>query len=231
MKLETLSQESLVAMCRAGEEILECYRVLGKANANTVGEILRGQGEFVEWDHYPKGDVYDGETFSQYYYHAHRGERGEHGHFHVFLRRDGMPAGVEPIPNEGTEEWPTGKDAICHLIAISMDDYGFPIRLFTTNRWVTGETWYTASDAISMLDKFLIDHTWPSWATNRWISALVHLYRPQIAELLIERDATLESWRKSHPDGDSLEDRDMEVMSSLNISVEDQLGAIRRLMD
>ena len=217
-------------MQHAGEEILECYRVLGKAKANIVSEILREQGEFIEWDHYPAGDVFDGETYSQYYYHAHRSEGREHGHFHVFLRYGGMPAGVHPVPNKGEEEWPLGKAAICHLIAISMDEYGFPIRLFTTNRWVTGETWYVAKDAIAMLDGFLIDHTWPSWATNRWISAMIKLYRPQIACLLEERDKTVAAWRGAHPNGDPFEDRALELTSSLDISVDTHMESIRRVL-
>lgn len=227
MTLDSLSNEQLTGMLRAGEEILECYRVLAKTNANTVGEILRGQREFVEWDHYPSGDVFDRDTYAQYYYHAHRGDWVEHGHFHVFLRHGGMPRDVVPVLNEGDEDWPTGDDAICHLIGVSMDDYGFPTRLFTTNRWVTGESWYVATDAISMLDSFLIDHTWPSWATNRWISAMVKLYRPQIVDLLLARDKAVDEWRSTHPGKDPFEDRDLEVTSSLDISVERQMDAIR----
>lgn len=229
--LAKLSRKRLSGMLRAGEEIQECYRVLGKTSANTVGEILSGQGEFVEWDHYPKGDVFDRETHSQYYYHAHRGSQNEHGHFHVFVRHGGMPAGVRPALNESDEEWPSGDDAICHLIAISMDVHGFPLRLFTTNRWVTGETWYPAADAIAMLDRFLIDHTWPSWATNRWISAMIRLFRPQIADLILQRDASVAEWRRSHGGEDAFEDRDLEITSSLDIAVEAQTGNIRRALE
>jgi hypothetical protein len=232
MDLGKLSRKRLTEMLRAGEDILECYRVLAKTGANTTGEILRGahggDGEFVEWDHYPAVDVFDQETHSQYYYHAHRGAWNEHGHFHVFVRHGGMPSGVRPVLNDGAEEWPSGTDAICHLIAISMDEYGFPQRLFTTNRWVTGETWYAAADATAMLDRFLIDHTWPSWATNRWISGMVRLFRPRIADLLVARDQAVARWRESHPDGDPFEDRDLEVTSALDISVDDQIAAVRR---
>ena len=86
----------LETMARAGEQILECYRVLEKTGGNVVAEVLRGQGTFYEFDHYPDGDVYDPETHSQFYYHAHR--EGEHGHFHTFLREKGMPADCRPVP-------------------------------------------------------------------------------------------------------------------------------------
>ena len=52
-------------MAKAGNQILECYRVLQKSDANVVGEVLKGHGEFYEWDHYPPGDSYDLETPSQ----------------------------------------------------------------------------------------------------------------------------------------------------------------------
>ncbi len=231
MDLSAYSKDILQSMQRAGQEVIECYRVLGKANANTVGELLRWQGEFVEWSHYPEGDVFDGGTFSQYYYHAHRGDWPEHGHFHIFMRQGGMPQGLDPVPNEGDSEWPSGNDSICHLVAISMDEFGYPTRLFTTNRWVTGETWYDANDAIVMLKNFLIDHTSPSWATNRWISAMAKLYRPQIEDLLLKRDETLKGWRHDHPKSDVFEDRNLEVTSHLEISVDDQIEAIRQALD
>ena len=39
------------AMLAAGREIGECYRVLGKCGLNIVGEVLKGQPPFVEFDH------------------------------------------------------------------------------------------------------------------------------------------------------------------------------------
>ena len=96
----TLSTNNLHKMNLAGEQILECYRVLAKPKANIVGEVIKGQSEFFEWDHHPKGDVYDNETHSQYYYHAHPPEPrlaiygAEHGHFHTFVRPKGMPKAV-----------------------------------------------------------------------------------------------------------------------------------------
>lgn len=173
-----LTRSQLENMAQAGAQIIECYRVLRKAGLNIVGEILKGQGEFYELEHYPKEDVYDWETHSQYFYHAHRGNTEENGHFHIFLRQSGMPAGILPIPYEGEEAWPAGENALSHLIAISMDSYGFPIGLFATNRWVTGEAWYKAEDVIAMLDCFKIDHAYPSWPVNLWVSAMLTLFRP-----------------------------------------------------
>ena len=171
-------------MLAAGQEVYECNRVLHKVSANVVSEVINTGETFYEWDHYPDGDVYDDETHSQYYYHAHRPEGGEHGHFHIFQRRKGIPTEIQPVANDSDEEWPDDDDNICHLIAIAMDNKGFPITLFTTNRWVTGENWYKADDVISLLDSFDIDHAWPSWPTNRWITAMVKFFRPQIEQLI-----------------------------------------------
>ena len=213
-------------MRRAGEEIRECHRVLEKGGLNVVGEILRGQGEFVEFDHYPADDVFDADSHAQYYYHAHRGTVGEHGHFHTFLRAPGMPAGMAPVPHAGAEPWPQGEEALSHLVAIAMDDYGYPTGLFTVNRWVTGDAWYAADDVIRMLDFFEIDHANPSWPANRWITAMLRLFRPQIEALIVARDAALAEWTRTHPGEDAFEDRALEITSQAAISVEEQIAAV-----
>lgn len=192
--LDTMARQGMLC---AGREVLECRRVLARVGLNVVGEVLRGQGEFIEMEHYPREDVYDDQTHAQYYYHAHRGAV-EHGHFHTFLR--------------------TGGDAVSHLVAISMDAWGEPIGLFACNRWVTGETWRPAEDVGGMLDRFLIDHAWPSWPANRWIGAMLRLYRPWIEALLLHRDAVVAARLEALPDADALEDRTLEITGYLPIS-------------
>jgi hypothetical protein len=206
-------------MLAAGAEILECYRVLRKAGLNVVGEVLRQQGQFVEYKHYPADDVFDDDTASQYYYHAHRG--GEHGHFHTFLRARGMPAGVAPLDYpQAREPWPAGADAHSHLIAISMDAWGYPRSLFATNRWVTGETWYPCEDVMCMLDRYAIDHAFPSWPVNRWITAMMVLFRPHIEILLRQRDDVIEGWQRLDPAADVFEERELEITGELAIDVD-----------
>jgi hypothetical protein len=222
------SREELEKMAAAGEAVRECVRVLNKTGDNIVGEVLHGQGTFYEWNHYPAGDVYDKETHSQYYYHAHPKDQrpGEHGHFHTFLRPKGMPPSIKPLPIPDFEPPEGENDALSHLVAISMDPRGLPIGLFTTNRWVTGETWYAARDVRAMLERFAIEHSRPSWPVNRWITAMIRLFRPQIEDLLRERDEAVAAWAASHADVDVYEDRGLEVTSQLKISVEDQIRGI-----
>jgi len=227
----SLGQAELEAMAEAGQEIVEIYRVLAKTGDNLVGELIKGHETFYEWDHYPPGDVYDRETHGQFYYHAHPSDdrfAKEHGHFHTFIRPRGMPPGIEPAPVPGYEAPEDPDDALSHLIAIAMDPQGFPFRLFTVNRWVTGEVWYNASDVITLVDHFKIDHTQPSWPVNRWITAMVRLFKPQVASLLVARDQRMADWAKKYPKRDIYEDRQLEVTSFLDISVEDQVRAVAR---
>lgn len=214
-------------MLAAAADIHECQRVLARAELNIVGECLKNQGTFYQYDHYPEGDVCDHDSHAQYYYHAHRGLAGEHGHFHTFMRAGGIPEGIHPASHPGSEAWPSGDDVVSHLVAVSMDRYGLPIGLFTTNRWVTGENWFAAGDAIRMLDAFVIDHAYPSWPVNRWLSAMLMLFKPVIEVLLLERDAVVHARREAHPQHDVLEDRELEVVSQSRISVAKQEAAVR----
>jgi hypothetical protein len=229
-RFEDLPRERLEDMAEAGARIEESYRLLRKAGANVVAQVLAHQGTFFEFDHYPKGDVYDDETHSQYYYHAHRGETGEHGHFHTFLRAAGMPEGIVPAPYDGDGERPLGDEALTHFVAISMNGPGFPIAMFTTNRWVTGETFYRAEDAIAVLDRFDVEHVFPCLAVNIWIGAMVRLFRPQAEALLLERDRRIADWAAKHPGGDVYEDRNLEITSMLRIDVAQQTAAVGRAL-
>ena len=223
-------------MSRAGQQILECYRLLGKTDANIVGELLKGHGEFYEWDHYPPGDVFDHETNGQFYYHAHPPEGrakkfgDEHGHFHTFLRPKGMPRNIKPAKVPDYEEPEGDNDALTHFVGISMNPAGYPIRIFTTNRWVTGEVWYKASSVISLIDRFCIDQAYPSLVVNIWVTAMLQLFRPDIEALLRTRDQAVLDWQKKHPGENVYEDRNLELPSVKNISVEVQINGIEKAL-
>ena len=130
-QLAALNSQTLSRMSKAADRIEECLRVLNKGNGNLVGELLRGYPTFYEWDHYPEGDAVDWETHSQYYYHAHAaGKReAEHGHFHTFLRSEAIPSDLKPLPLDVPQK--PNEDRIgAHLIGISMDPKGMPIKPF-----------------------------------------------------------------------------------------------------
>ncbi|MGL3662852.1 DUF6969 family protein [Pseudomonas aeruginosa] len=209
------------ALLDAAQEVRRCQQALAKAGLNVVGELLRGHEGFYEMNHYPDDDVYDRDSHAQYYYHAHREGAGEHGHFHTFLRGPGVPASLQP-----TLAVPAGEQAIAHLIAVSMDAWGQPIGLFACNRWVTGESWFPAEAVEQMLPHFHIDHAYPSWPTNLWLSALLRLFRPHISALIAHRDQVIAAWQAQHPESDVFEDRALEITGYLPISVDDWVALL-----
>ncbi len=224
-----ITRPQLERMAAAGETVVDCIRVLAKSGDNIVGEILRDHGEYTQWNHYPPGDVYDRDSGSQYYYHAHPPDErpGEHGHFHTFLRHKGMPADINPAPVPDFVEPEEDNDLLSHIVAISMDNFGLPITLFTTNRWVTGETWYTADDVIRMVERYRIDLVNPgTWPVNRWLTAMIELFWPQITLIIRQRDAAVADWTPSDPEKTVYEDRKLEVTSVIAISIDDQVQAI-----
>lgn len=217
---DTLTDAQLGTSLAAVAEIRECYRVLARGGLNIVGEVLRGQGPFYELDHYPKDDVFDADNASQYYYHAHRDDHDEHGHFHLFLRDRSLSPQARPVLG------PTGSDRVAHVVAIAMDAWGFPTDLFAVNRWVTDESWLPSAEVIAALDRFQVDHAYPSWPVNRWMGAMVRCFRPQIEALLLHRDRVVA--QSGRPLAEVLEDRSLEVTGSVPVDVEAWAGTLQR---
>jgi hypothetical protein len=238
-----IGRAALEAMEARGQAVAECEAALA-AHGSSLLDAALGGNALEPWRHYPDGDVFDPATHAQYFYHAHPpSERAEeHGHFHTFLRARGMPPGIRPLvmpelaiagapaapaavpsapkPHEDGDPW-------CHLVAIAMNEAGRPIRLFTTNRWVTGETWYRAGDIAVMLHRFVIGASNAPSLLDRWVTAMLGLYRPQIAALVEERDAAVMGWRRRRRGKVHVfEDRRLEVTSALDIDVAAQRNAI-----
>lgn len=229
--LTQLTSAQINEMRLAGQQVKEAYRLLGKAGLNVVGEVLKGQGTFYEMEHYPKDDVYDTETHSQYYYHNHRGLSDEHGHFHTFLRAKAIPDSIQPASEfKNSKLWPKDDEALAHLVGISMNADGFPIGLFMTNRWVTNQTWYNAEDTTTLLERFEIDHAHPNLAVNQWLTAMIKLFKPHIRALLLHRDDVINQWLSNkYDEGDILEDRTLEITSSFDITPEQWLEQLDTL--
>jgi uncharacterized protein DUF6969 len=229
----------------AAATLRECRAALA-ARGSTVIREAKGEGvagDIVDWRHYPEGEVYDPRSHAQYFYHRHsaptKKQPAEHGHFHLFLRGEGMPAGITPLlmPELAVANAPVARqsaplklgrsDKVCHLVALAVDAAGEPLRLFTTNRWVTGETWYRADDVIRMLDRFHLESERPSILLNRWIGALIRLFQPEIAKLLHDRDQAIleQRWRWR---GNVLEDPRLEITSSVEIDLDAHLAAVEQ---
>jgi hypothetical protein len=234
-RLAGITADRLELMALAGVEVTTAERAFARQNSSVVARLLRDEGTFYEWDHFPAGDVYDPLSGAQYFYHAHgvtarnvgqdrkfhnlmpaahsgaQRQASEHGHFHTFVRSS---AAEEP----------------CHIIAIAMDYHGRPNRRFTVNRWVTEEGWAAAPRLIGLLDRFVIDMPRPSRWVNRWIAATLRLFRPQIEDLLRQRDAVIAEWGRRHPGVDPYAARELEILSQLDISLPRQIDDVARTL-
>jgi hypothetical protein len=253
-----LGRAELMAMADSARELAEWRQILAKTGDTTISQVMGpGGGELTDWTHYPPGDVYDPASQVQYFYHRHGPGAApaeatrEHGHFHTFMRPRGMAPGTRPLvlpelaiadapaqpldpifppapqPNQGQDN-----DQFSHLVAVALDPSGAPVRLFTNNRWVTGETWYAAEDVARMIDRFAVELARPSLPLSRWLGALFRLYRGEIAELLRARDDAVMSWRRRHRGKIHVfEDRRLETTSSLTIDLADRQRRIAWALD
>jgi len=250
-----LSRVALEAMAACGREVASCEAELRAAHSSVVVEALQNAPAIAAWQHYPEGDVFDPSSHAQYFYHAHdaaerKGESAEHGHFHAFLRARGMPPGMRPLvmpelaiadnpaapraaPTPSAPQPAAGEegDPWSHLAAIAIDAAGKPLRFFATNRWVTGETWYAAADVAAMLDRFVLGPVPPSPLLNRWITAMIGLYKPLLAAMIAQRDAAVMEWRRRRrAKVHVLEDRRLEIVATLAIDVADQIARIEEAL-
>lgn len=179
------------------------------------------------WTHYPKGDARDKNCKARWYYHVHAPgsrEADEHGHFHLFLHRDQLPKGepVKVMPQAGEE----AKAHVTHLVALSIDTNGIPRAWFTTNRYVTDEFLFPADVMIRHLPDYNVDHTQQDDLVNRFVTAMVALYREEIVELLHQRDARQAELVEQHGDAGYEKECGEEVLSYIPIDLDAKLGSI-----
>jgi len=212
--LRGLPRPELLAMYAAAAEATACLAAMAGRGTNPATEAISGAAVVEEWAHFPHSDVVDPATHSRYYYHAHSADErvpGEHGHFHTFVR---------------TMDSAGSADAIAHLVGISTDASGGLMRLFTVNRWVTDETWSDADVVCSLLDRFDLTSIESSHDLNRWVQAIMRMFRPQIEHLIQTRDTTVAAFRDAHPDEDVLENRALRVTSEMPVDFLAQIRAI-----
>ena len=221
-ELARLDDGEVAALAAAARRVQEVEADLAARGGNVVARLLADADGFYEWDHYPSGDAYDAASESQYFYHAHAADQrfaGEHGHFHTFVR----PFGLSHLLPDGELPPP---DALTHLIAVSIDINGAATRLFTTNRWVTAEHWYRAATAVRLLPRFEMTGDVPAPEVNAWLTALLRLYRADIAALMTARDSRLAAGGGKVSER-ALDDRTLEVTSLQEIDVPARVHALQ----
>lgn len=172
------------------------------------------------WQHYrPDTNALDARPgVLHYYYHAHASPGAapdEHGHFHLFAQLGSDAAGVA---------------GYTHLVAIGVDARGMPCRLFTTNRWVTGETWLPASRVLTLAEQIAAAPIAANDPVERWLHAQLGVFAPQITQLLRHRDRRMAARRRGGRRPGLLDDRRMQVISQCRVSVASQLAALDQLV-
>lgn len=189
---------------RAEAERRFCEATLAKTGDTVLTETLRDTARVVQWEHAPQGDVFDPGSGAQWYYHCHPRADGaqpdEHGHYHLFLRPEGREGPVH------------------HLIALSVDAMGRPLRFFTVNHWVVGGDWLPAAPTIALLPRFDAHVARPGYLVNRWLTAMLRLHQPRVAALIEARDTAIAAHRPAGG-ADPLDDRALEVTSEWALPV------------
>ena len=167
------------------------YRGLARRKTNLLSLILPARWRARA--HYPRGGVTDLTTGCQYYFHAHGDHPRERGHFHVFAR--------------------AGDGPFAHVVAIRIDERGLPFALFTT-------CWNhrPAAEVRALLTGFAVRGAGPAPEVDRWITAMVRLFAPQISRLAAKRDAELARRRRRPPRGT--------ILSELRISIDAQIARV-----
>lgn len=173
------------------------------------------EDDYRVWDHYPPDDAVDARTGARWFYHAHPPEErdhGEHGHFHLFLDRasfDGLPAIAGPVDADAPDA------RVVHIAALSIDLAGLPTRLFTVNRWVTDEWLHRSPQILDRLARFDLSEANGDPLVNRWLTAAVAAFAPEIERILSERDLVIADATPAF-----FESRDAEILSSTEIDIQ-----------
>lgn len=195
LRTEEVNTQALLAAAQTAASVqLQC----AQRGTSLAQAALAGARTFSEMRHYPQKDVNDALTGHRFFYHAHRRDEAEHGHFHLFAFDQSH------VPN------------FAHLAALSLDRTGQATRWFTTNQWVTGEHWLPADGVLQALSHFSVQTKGRLAPVARWLTAMVRLFQPQLAALVRERDEALLRHIDAHPTHDRcavLEDQHIDVLS------------------
>ena len=183
---------------------------MGEQGSNPVLQLFDSNLDIQQKKKYPEGFLQFNGTGWRAYYHCHATKEdinhlfeAEHGHFHIFIRLTEHP-----------ESW-------AHVVALSIDEMGQPLRWFTVNHWVTGETWLGAPLLLRQL------HGIPFMEQNRlleqWLLSMLALYKNEINELLALRDVALDI---KLTDGDVKQDREYYLLSEQEIKLQNKLQQV-----
>jgi len=207
-----VSSEQFLRMTNGAKQALTVQLGLAEAGKSIVSELLATKEEhFSEWDHLPKPDIYDESTGFQYYYHAHAAserEENEHGHFHVFVNLK------KRLPEVVRKDYGDKKRCLAHLLAISVDGQGIPLRLFTTNEWVSDDQFVPATTLLPFVEQFEITDDSRLPEVTAWVNGVMATVLLQARYLIEQRDLQLRNWANGALQ-EVLQNKEYEIPSSL----------------
>ena len=167
----------------AVESLVACLLEMAEHETNPVLQVINPEFPLQENKKYPDDLLQFNELGWRAYYHCHPAShagnhcfKGEHGHFHIFVRLD-------EVENE-PERW-------SHLVALAMDNMGQPIGWFTVNHWVAGETWIDSNILSTYLKSIPYNNSSITKLVEYWILSLLAASRDEVNSVLTERDKAL----------------------------------------
>lgn len=188
----------------AAADLMQAVQQLAEQGESILSVLMGACAQPREYQHFPADDA-RGKGY-RYFYHGHADmprHWGEHGHFHLF---------AEPDPGRLT-----------HLVGLSVDARGMPIRAFTTNRWVTDEQWAPAEQVLARLRQFDARASQASPLVSRWLQCAVTLFWPRLRRIIVARDTRLAAMAAGGSRPNLLEDRRMHVLTATRLSLADEV--------
>lgn len=165
----------------------------------TVIDLIRGRQPLEPWRLYPgEYGVFDRRSRCQFYFHVHPDSAHEAGHFHT----------VRLFP-----------DRTAHVVAISMNTRGRPQALFTVNRWATGDADEPRERPEAFARRFHVDERRGPCEVVTFVNLVYRTFLAEIEGLQDLKARALADYRTTHPERDPFEDRNLEVLSRVEIDV------------
>ncbi len=190
--------------------LVHCIEEMGSRRSNPVLDVLGCERRVVRGEHYPAAGAltFAGQPWRAYY-HAHGGDGAgcghEHGHFHVFA------GGADHV-------------GASHVAALALDQDGQPVRWFAVNRWVTGGVWRPAAELNVYMEAIAANAAMST--AERWLAAMVRIYRSELTDMLDECDRRLEQLRMECHDCDVHEDRGVYTLAERPVRLLERLQSL-----
>lgn len=224
-QLPLLSAWKKKRLLPVAQRVLEAQEHIQTHGENILHYTLNGLPVHEHMSHYPKGDRIDHTTGAQYFYHCDREDKDveEHGHFHCFMRYPQIPKHIAPKKLPDWDKYM--ENPMTHIVAIGMNRFGQPMRLFTVNRWVTSEIFYEAKHTTRLIRRYRMTKTDSSYwqVLDQWVEGMLFLFSPQIQWVNHERDHVMATLAQKNPDTNCFENPDIEVVSEIHIDLNAQI--------